>query len=191
MVMYGGGQDQNNGGQNGQSSNQGSQQLGSGGHTMSDLQCSDPSGGGGTTTAFNSDLDAFINTLDASTDYCVDSDGSAVATGKGNWSLVNGKCGNDNSAIWLQSYVSGVIRILSAEPNAIGQNPGQWCLKGDVIANFARTIVLGCQSNGIIGSMDRLQWMVVSNGLKLASPLPAIFTVKHSVVNSPKSEHRP
>ena len=115
---------------------------------MSDLQCSDPSGGGGTTTALNSDLDALINTLDASTDYCVDSDGSAVATGKGNWSLVNGKCGNDNSAIWLQSYVSGVIRVLSAESNAIEQNPGQWCLKGDVIANFARTIVLGCQSNG-------------------------------------------
>ena len=76
---------------------------------MSDLQCSDPSGGGGTTTALNTDLDALINTLDAGTDYCVVSDGSTVATGKGNWSLVNGKCGNDNSAIWLQSYVSCAI----------------------------------------------------------------------------------
>ncbi|KAL8847517.1 MAG: hypothetical protein Q9221_007445 [Calogaya cf. arnoldii] len=121
--------------------------LGTGGHTMSNLQCKNPSGGAGTSTAKATKVNELANQLEDDKDYCVDSDGSDVATGKGNWSLVDGRCGADSTAIWLQSYVIGFFCYDCARADDTPQNTGNWCLKGAVIKEFAKQIVFGCRSN--------------------------------------------
>ena len=159
------------------------------GHQLTELKCRNPTSGAfdkkhGTTKASARDLNAlksvFSNPLKYDEEHCVLSDGGREASGDGNWALV-GECGNDSAAVWLQSYVSFILK--RNHPTALKRSLlthlCRWLVDG--VLNLGRsprwwnTWSWAAKIRKTMICMAMRRWTVEKDGSRLENPMVVLL----------------